>query len=388
METQEKKPVIGMAASAKLLGLKWYYGMVYSYGRAKNLTVKDSSDSILVLGQRYPKRTKVLLKQGSHEAFTPGGTRVKKQKEQPSEEKETIEEKCMEEKPVFFSGEECKIEENGNGEPTESPSLKKNLSESPLTTDDHLKTANDALQEAISMLACFTYRSHWDKPIKGTHLFSDAGWGCMIRAGQMCFFNCLIRDQMSKQEGFLEDRLKCLLIQFNDNLTEEVAPFSIQNIVPLAYEKFSIPMGNWFRSTSIMMALDQLNCHYQPSQSKHIRMVTMLDATFTLSKAYEALFDQSSVTLAEDQIRDAMSQPWGDKKLILSLSAMLGSGKPQEEFETCLNYLLSLPWSMGALGGRDNRAYYIFGLNEKMRSYYYLDPHTVQVVSSVTSSRP
>lgn len=388
MEKADKKQSIGMAASAKLLGLRMYYGLAYRYGRARSLTLNSQDDFVVILGRRYPKARQAMLRQGSHEAFTPGGSRVKDKEEDCSEHSEVAEQKTMEQNRKFFAN-NVNIEDNAEPlEAKEETILRKNLSDSPLDHNDQLEKANCELQETISMLACFTYRSHWDKPIPKTHLFSDAGWGCMIRAGQMCFFNCLIRDQLSKNEDFLEDRLKCLLIQFNDNLDDAVAPFSIQNIVPLAYERFSIPMGNWFRSTSIMLSLDQLNCKYQPSQTKHIKMVTMIDATFTMSKSYEALYERGSVAMAEDQIIDAMKESWGDRKLIITLSAMLGADKPQPEFDICLNYLLSLPWSMGALGGRDNKAYYIFGLNEKLKTYYYMDPHSVQVIKSLTFRQP
>lgn len=85
----------------------------------------------------------------------------------------------------------------------------------------------------------------------------------MIRCGQMLFFEVLNQINKFSSKNFHES-LRKHLVYFNDNLSGPAAPFSIQNIVPEAFEAYDIKPGDWFRSTSIMLCLDRLNKKYQP----------------------------------------------------------------------------------------------------------------------------
>ena len=229
------------------------------------------------------------------------------------------------------------------------------------------------------LVARFTYR-RWTEPIEGSTLTSDVGWGCMIRVGQMVLINALIREQVSQGLEFLEDRLNYLFILFNDNLRDEIAPFSIQNIVPMAKHKFGVNSGEWFRSTTIMMSLDLINKQFEPKHTKDIEILTLVDATFMLDKIYQRLFEDSTVNLTGQEIIEGLcTRNWKGKKLLLTLSTMIGADTPQPEFKPCLDFLLTLPQFVGALGGEGNRAYYIFGLHKQRNVYFYLDPHLVQV---------
>lgn len=81
----------------------------------------------------------------------------------------------------------------------------------------------------------------------------------MIRCGQMLYFEALKKLNRYKQGETHKEYLKRLLILFNDNLIGEKAPYSIQNIVPEAFEAFNIKPGQWFRATSILLAIEKLN---------------------------------------------------------------------------------------------------------------------------------
>jgi Peptidase family C54 len=80
-----------------------------------------------------------------------------------------------------------------------------------------------------------------------------------------------------------------MLILFNDNLCLEKAPFSIQNIVPEAYDSFDIKPGEWFRATSIMLAIEKLNYKYKPALTQHIEMITFVESIIYVNVLYERL---------------------------------------------------------------------------------------------------
>ena len=55
-----------------------------------------------------------------------------------------------------------------------------------------------------------TYRTHFHPLLKTKvkkqkkYLTSDAGWGCMIRVGQMAIANCLVRHVFGRQATFVK----------------------------------------------------------------------------------------------------------------------------------------------------------------------------------------
>ena len=252
-------------------------------------------------------------------------------------------------------------------------------------TKEETLELNRDIRTATGLLGCFTYRSTWSKPLAGTELFSDAGWGCMIRAGQMALFNVLAKEQLAQGPEFLEDRLNYLLISFHDELEEEVGPFSIRNIVRVAEAKFGIKVGQWFRATSIVMALGMLNDLYKPPQATKVSLFTMVDSTIFLSKLYETLFGVPAAQLkglpAEQLVEELYTKTWS-KSLMLNVASMIGANSPDPCFCAFLEYLMTLESFCGVLGGAGNRAFYIFGMvrsssPKSPSKYLYFDPHLI-----------
>ena len=64
-------------------------------------------------------------------------------------------------------------------------SLSHTLANAKFTTLDAISTE---IQENFQSLTWFTYRRGIEKPLKSSEETSDAGWGCMLRTGQMLLF--------------------------------------------------------------------------------------------------------------------------------------------------------------------------------------------------------
>ena len=254
-----------------------------------------------------------------------------------------------------------------------------------------MQLKNQELQAHVSRLCVFTYRS-WTGSIPGTNITTDAGWGCMIRAGQMMFANVLLsmslenEEMAESDEKVAEEKVRSILKLFNDNSSGAESPFSIKNIVPLAYKHFNIKPGEYFRSTSIMLALDKLNDAYAPEASTQVEVVNFNDAALLLDKLYERVYGDKPTFMSGDEIETALVSKKWPKKVLLVLTAILGADTPQENFKECVEYLLTLPWSRGLLGGIGGGARYFFGTNARTGNLYCLDPHSLQSSTGAASS--
>ena len=112
----------------------------------------------------------------------------------------------------------------------------------------------------------------------------------MMRCGQMIYFEALL--ELYLRRGRVTNwvsLLQKMLYLFNDNLTGEVAPYSIQNIVPEAHEAFNIKPGEWFRSTSILMAIERLNKKFQPRIAKNLEMITFVESIIYVNVLHDRL---------------------------------------------------------------------------------------------------
>jgi len=81
----------------------------------------------------------------------------------------------------------------------------------------------------------------------------------MLRSGQMMFYEIIKRAMKCKELKYHRQYLHL----FDDTKEKDLAPFGIQNIVRLAYKNYNLNPGEWFRSTTIMMTLDELNKKYK-----------------------------------------------------------------------------------------------------------------------------
>lgn len=242
--------------------------------------------------------------------------------------------------------------------------------------DEGIERANKAMMQYMKTTLWFSYKYNWASFIPGTKLNNDVGWGCMIRCGQM-----LMASAVQKKIGMRNEDIRRQYIELcSDNSSGEKAPFSIHNIVLYAAKQYNITPGQWFRGTTIMMSLDGLNKHYKPPLAHDIRIFTSVDSLVNISEIYKKVFSVPKVPQGVNPLEELKSKEWGCS-LLFCVAIRTGLNKPQANFKKSLARLMELKYSVGFLGGKDHKAYYIVGYNDTKEKYYYLDPHYVQVAN-------
>jgi hypothetical protein len=172
-------------------------------------------------------------------------------------------------------------------------------------------------------LSWFTYRNNFEKLLNPKNfpaihdfqidekleykLYSDNGWGCMIRVAQMIMAQVLqmikaknkmvlinpdyfTDDQTNRtsicdvqKEIDIDNDIKREIIRlFLDNFRGEKAPFSIQNFVETGFFKYNKKPGDWYGVNSAAILLETLNNQYRPN--KYLEVVVFNDAGIKQNK--------------------------------------------------------------------------------------------------------
>jgi cysteine protease ATG4 len=58
------------------------------------------------------------------------------------------------------------------------------------------------IQQAFNDIVWFTYRRNFSANLASSTFKSDAGWGCMLRTGQMMLFQALKRHRLGSETVF------------------------------------------------------------------------------------------------------------------------------------------------------------------------------------------
>lgn len=195
-----------------------------------------------------------------------------------------------------------------------------------------------------------------------TGMQTDAGWGCMLRCGQMLLAETMIQGAAaaaaaaaaSSGAGSVELSPKQqVLPQFAD--TSE-ARFSIHNVA-MRGRIMDKQVGAWFGPNCMAQVMKSLLADTDPGFVVHVAMDSCL---------------------ATD---DVMALCTGDsgswKPMLLLVPLRLGMDKPNQQYAAGLKRNFRLKQSVGAIGGRPNSAYYFVGAVEE--DLLYLDPHVLQL---------
>jgi len=223
----------------------------------------------------------------------------------------------------------------------------------------------DAFHSTIWM----TYRKSFTSIIrpaipKEEHYKSDAGWGCMLRSGQMLLANSLARhslgDNFSLSNLNKDNRIKYLsiLIEFMDNLKDSNAAFSIGNIVEKGLKYKMVPK-DWYGPTIIVSILSELNNTYNPF--KDFRTIVFGDGV---------IYKDRIISLNE------AASVWSSSLLVL-IAFRLGIKSVDPFNYEAIIRLLDIPQCTGMIGGQGKAALYFIG--HQGSHLIFLDPHVTQV---------
>lgn len=204
------------------------------------------------------------------------------------------------------------------------------------------------VQARVAQLIWCTYRANI-APIAPTAIRTDAGWGCMLRAGQMLLANALVR-----HVGGSPRRVLALLDDSVDDLDR--APFAVQHIAR-AGQRYGTAIGHWFGPQVLCSALRDL-----------------------LSGCAAPLCDSLAVYLARDGVvyRDELEAACeGRDSCLVLVPQRLGLNDVTPTYVEQVRRALDSPFSCGIAGGRSNGARFFCGLVDA-DTVLFLDPHVVQ----------
>ena len=190
----------------------------------------------------------------------------------------------------------------------------------------------------------FSYRSRFPEPLEGG-LDHDAGWGCMIRTGQMMMCEAVRRVIPNEVVA-----RACHLL-FRDIKS---APFGIHRMTEEG-AKSHIPVGQWFSPTALAFTAKRLTAQSEVT-APHLAIVIGMDG---------------AVKRAEISSEFVEGRP-----VVVMVPIMAGRDKIPQDQQRAILKTFELPCSLGIVGGRPKHSLYFVG--KQSDQVFYLDPHTVQ----------
>ncbi|KAK2952361.1 putative cysteine protease ATG4B [Blattamonas nauphoetae] len=278
----------------------------------------------------------------------------------------------------------------------------------------------------------FTYRRGF-QAIGSTNITSDRGWGCMLRTSQMMLGETFSRLFLGRGYRISPTELpECpralwIIRMFLDYPNK---PFSLQRI-SIRGEKYDKKIGSWFGPTNAGFVMRDL---LRALDSEHlpVRAITFSNSIIYIdeveriarrrwkneSNPTSSLLPNVEVPLENltplppytpvdgvappiEQVLSMISEapqravsptpstssdsdgtgagePATDYfiPMLLLIPCRLSMGHPTKEHEQPLRHLLSMPWSVGIVGGKPNASYWFYATRES--NVYYKNPHDTQ----------
>ncbi|NP_001019605.1 cysteine protease ATG4A [Danio rerio] len=229
----------------------------------------------------------------------------------------------------------------------------------------NVKTKKSELLSDVRSRLWFTYRKKFS-PIGGTGPSSDAGWGCMLRCGQMILAQALIcshlgRDWRWDPEKHQPKEYQRILDCFLD---KKDSCYSIHQMAQMGVGEGK-SVGEWYGPNTVAQVLKKLALF---DDWNSLSVYVSMDNTVVIEDI------KKLCVRADLQLQSQQPLDW--RPLLLVIPLRMGINSINPVYIQALKECFKMPQSCGVLGGKPNLAYYFIGFIDD--ELIYLDPHTTQ----------
>lgn len=268
--------------------------------------------------------------------------------------------------------------------------------------DEQMKEINEYVYNRL----WFTYRRNF-LPIGGTGPTSDAGWGCMLRCGQMMLGQALQCRHLGRDWSWERDKRNTKYMQIlREFLDKKDSLYSIHQIAQMGVGEGK-SVGQWFGPNTIAQVIRKLvlfddandiavhvamdntvviedlrklcksnmdtwgcygECSSSHNETPPLPTPTKEGECCNVNKRRKTRFGSSS---SNEKQSTASWRP-----LLLFIPLRLGLSETNPTYFTALKAMFTLKQNIGIIGGKPNHAHYFIGFNGDR--LLYLDPHTTQ----------
>uniref|UniRef100_A0A8C1R6F5 Cysteine protease n=1 Tax=Cyprinus carpio TaxID=7962 RepID=A0A8C1R6F5_CYPCA len=240
-----------------------------------------------------------------------------------------------------------------------------------------LKTKKSELLSDVRSRLWFTYRKKFS-PIGGTGPSSDAGWGCMLRCGQMILAQALVcrhlgRDWRWDPEKRQPKEYHRILHCFLD---KKDSCYSIHQMAQMGVGEGK-SVGEWYGPNTVAQVLKKLALF---DDWNTLAVYVSMDNTVVIEDiskiSVDSLQFKNSVSVAKQTPHLQSQRPLDWRPLLLVIPLRMGINSINPVYIQAFKECFKMPQSCGVLGGKPNLAYYFIGFIDD--ELIYLDPHTTQ----------
>lgn len=214
-----------------------------------------------------------------------------------------------------------------------------------------------------------TYRKEFPS-LEQSDVTSDAGWGCMLRTGQMVLAEALVRHFLGREwrtQTATSDEFSTYrrLLRWFADVPSDDSPFGVHSLVNLSVKK-GRRVGQWFGPAQISYLIrDAMNhSHRNFQQLRSFRVYVAQDCT---------VYKGDVIDLLQKGQADVGSE---DCAVLVLIPIRLGGETLNEIYFPCIKALLSMDGSLGIMGGKPSHSLYFIGWQDD--KLVYLDPHYCQ----------
>ncbi|XP_067280852.1 cysteine protease ATG4A [Pseudorasbora parva] len=257
----------------------------------------------------------------------------------------------------------------------------------------HVKTRKSELLSDVRSRLWFTYRKKFS-PIGGTGPSSDAGWGCMLRCGQMILAQALVcrhlgRDWRWDPEKHQPKEYQRILSCFLD---KKDSCYSIHQMAQMGVGEGK-SVGEWYGPNTVAQVLKKLALF---DDWNTLAVYVSMDNTVVIEdikkqcqqprrehkpRAGPCVWGEASESSRSGSESgrsgsEAQGRPLDWRPLLLIIPLRMGINSINPVYIQAFKECFKMPQSCGVLGGKPNLAYYFIGFIDD--ELIYLDPHTTQ----------